>query len=90
MSEAKRRATPEKKHTLNVPCIGWITSQAPKIKTKEKELKAPIIIWWIEPMLPSRTKRKLYFSYLDEKDSPLRANLSEAIKQKIEEYGEKS
>jgi hypothetical protein len=90
-----RHASPEKKHTLNVPCIGWIFSQAPKAVVEEgkefdgrveQELKAPILIWWIESVLPTNKKRKLYFSYLDERGAPMRANLSEAIKQKNEEY----
>lgn len=34
-------------------------------------------------------KRKLYFSYLDEKDAPLRGNLSEAIKIKNEQFKNK-
>lgn len=89
MSATKRRAVPEKRHKLNVPCIAWIYSQAPKPTLEhplEQELKAPIIIWWIEPMLPSKTKRKLYFSYLDEKNAPLRSNLSEAIKHTNAEF----
>jgi hypothetical protein len=91
-----RHAVPEKRHVLNVPCIAWIYSQAPKLPVidgKEatnglvaQELKAPIIIWWIESVLPSNKKRKLYFSYLDERGAPMRGNLSVAIKHKNEEF----
>jgi hypothetical protein len=87
---APRRAIPERKHKLNVPCLGWIYSQAPSIRTPETaqgEIKTPIIIFWVETMPPNFKKRKVYFSYLDEKDSPLRTNLAKAIRRDNSQFG---
>lgn len=63
---------------LNVPCLGWIFSQSPKREGK-MNLNAPIIIWWLEPIRPSFTKRKVFYSFLDEFEAPLRTNVSKGL-----------
>ena len=75
-----KTAKPESKHVLNVPCLGWIYSQSPKIPQYNNEVKTPIIIWLLEPMPPKRIKRSIFYSRLDEDGSPLRTNASKAIR----------
>ena len=67
----------EDKQRVNVPCMGWMYSQN---KGDQGDLKSPIIVWWVEGVAPSYTKRKVYYSFLDEVMSPLRTNVSRGMK----------
>jgi hypothetical protein len=72
---------------LNVPCIAWIISQTPTQSGGPRELRTSIIIWWQEALPPKNKKRKLYYSYPDELMSPLRTNISKAIRRNNAAFG---
>ncbi len=72
---------------LNVPCICWIYSQSPTRRGADIEMRRPIIVWWLEAVPPKFKKRKIYYSYLDEQGSPMRDNLSKAIRRSNAEFG---
>jgi hypothetical protein len=90
----QRRQQPQnedQKNSLNVPCYGWISSAKPgEIENTNvglPNLNFPIIIWWTESVPPSFKHRKVYYSFLDEADAPMRTNVASGIRRAMEVAG---
>ena len=81
-SEREKNIRPGRKEKqksyLHVPCIGWIYSQKPR--KGYAQVRAPIIIYYLETQQPNYKKRTLYFSFLDEVGSRLRGNVAKGIR----------
>ena len=75
-----KRVKPGQHKRLNVPCLGWIYSQATNTNNPLLDEGIPILIYWVEVMPPEFKKRQIFYSRLDEKESPLRSNASQALR----------
>lgn len=79
------------KRVLYVPCLGWATSPNTKGNVdgiKLQKINFPIIIFWMEPLPPSMTKKSFYYAFLDQDNAPLRSNCAQLLRRATVVAGE--